>query len=147
MASNPSLLVISTLKPPPRRSRIPQRGSVGIVQVLSTLKPSNPKIANPTPRQRVDPSSPFYPQASTPKIANPTPRQRGDPSSPFYPQASTPKIANPTPRQRGDPSSPFYPQAIKPQDRESHSAAACGSFKSFLLRASLPSARFERGGE
>ncbi|HZJ42275.1 MAG TPA: hypothetical protein VFD63_00810, partial [Pyrinomonadaceae bacterium] len=116
-----------------------------------------PEIANPTSRQRVDRSSPFYyhgiyprrsriphrgsvwkfqvlstTMASTPKIANPTSRQRVDRSSPFYYQAIYPETVNPTPRQRVDRSSPFYYHGIYSEDRESHIAAACGSFISFL---------------
>ena len=41
------------------------------------------------------------------------------------------EIANPTSRQRVDPSSPFYQHAHSQTIPESHTAAACGSFKSF----------------
>ncbi|HZJ43264.1 MAG TPA: hypothetical protein VFD63_05825, partial [Pyrinomonadaceae bacterium] len=44
----------------PRTRQIPQRGSVWILQVLSTNSVSNLELANPTARQRVDRSSPFY---------------------------------------------------------------------------------------
>src|SRR5678816_1004596 len=71
-------------------------------------------LANPTPRQRVDPSSPFYLPSTNPETANPTPRQRVDPSSPFYLPSTNPETANPTPRQRVDPSSPFYQHAHQP---------------------------------
>ena len=43
-------------------------------------------LANPTPRQRVDPSSPFYLPSTNPETANPTARQRVDRSSPLSQQ-------------------------------------------------------------
>ena len=59
--------------------RIPQRGSVWIVQVLSTTYTQ--VLANPTARQHVDCSSPFL--RRTPRYSrNSTARQRVDRSSP-----------------------------------------------------------------
>ena len=53
-------------------------------------------------------------------------------------RASTLMHANPTARQRVDCSSPFYNTSLNTYARESHSAAACGSFKSFLQHERSP---------
>jgi len=52
----------------------------------------------------------------------------------FFRHAHQHLYGNPTARQRVDRSSPFYHRSTNPL-RESHSAAACGSFKSFLSGA------------
>jgi len=67
-------------------------------------------------------------------LANPTPRQRVDPSSPFYQHAHQPSCSRIPHR-----GSVWILQVLStntrtdPYARESHTAAACGSFKSFLL--------------
>jgi len=119
-----------------------------------------PYARNPTARQRVDRSSPFYHLTLPGNSANPTARQRVDFFKSFLQHRTNPVMrANPTARQRVDRSSPFYHLTLPgiaeshsaaacgffqvlstigaptPYARESHSAAACGSFKSFLLRA------------
>src|SRR6185369_13266446 len=93
-------------------------------------------LANPTARQRVDRSSPVYSKCNTQILANPTARQRVDRSSPVYTQV----LANPTARQRVDCSSPFYD--VHPGTRKSHSAAACGLFKSFSTTYTQVLAKF-----
>jgi len=78
------------------------------------------------------------PLSSThPALANPTPRQRVDSSSPFYYQALTRHSRIP---HRG---SAWILQVLStimhsPGTRESHTAAACGFFKSFLLTSTHP---------
>ena len=52
--------------------------------------------------------------------------------------------ANPILRQHVDCSSPFYD--VHPGTRESHSAAACGSFKSFLQQDVHPGIRIPQRG-
>src|SRR5678815_1868871 len=86
-----------------------------------------PETGNPTSRQRVDLSCPFYTHEHSRQFGNPTPRQRVDPSSPFYTHEHSRQFGNPTPRQRVDPSRPFHYTSPLPGDRESHIAAACGS--------------------
>jgi len=100
-----------------------------------------PETGNPTSRQRVDLSCPFYTHEHSRQFGNPTPRQRVDPSSPLYPQAFGPKMANPTPRQRVDPSNPLYLHDHSHAILESHTAAACGSFKYPRLAAQRHCAR------
>ena len=63
--------------------------------------------ANPTARQRVDRSNPFYNTSARKQIKNPTARQRVDRSSPFYKTERDIESANPTSRQRVDRSGPF----------------------------------------
>src|SRR5678816_3761716 len=97
------------------------RDSVWIVQVLSTTTVSTPKIANPTPRQRVEVSSPFYYHGiySEDRESH-NAAACGSFKSFLPPRDLPPEIANPTARQRVDPSSPFYYQAIYPAVSYTH---------------------------
>src|SRR4029079_16134993 len=66
----------------PKRLGIPQRGSVWMVQVPSTITSSSEKVGNPTARQRVDGQVPSTIASSSEKVGNPTARQRVDRSRP-----------------------------------------------------------------
>src|SRR5678810_930544 len=87
------------------------------------------------PRSTLDRSSAasdVYKRQQAPTIPNPTPRQRVDRSSPFYPQVSHPEDRESHTAAACGWFKSFLPSSLHPEDRESHTAAACGSFKSFL---------------
>src|SRR5258705_505569 len=78
-----------------------------IVQVLSTERGER-GVGNPTSRQCVVRSSPFYNTSSHQLLTNPTSRQCVVRSSPFYNTSSHQLLTNPTSRQCVVRSSPFY---------------------------------------